>query len=157
MAVHERAWYVVVPHHAHGARVARQRLATELHGLLPTGVLQDTIAVVAELVGNAVRHARPLPGGVIRVAWRLARTTGGVRVQVRVTDGGGPRLPRPRAAGPDSMDGRGLAIVSALARRWGVLPAGAGQCVWAELGAAELSRAEASSAELGTPREAAGG
>ena len=39
--------------------------------VVPPTLLADVIAVLAELVGNAVRHAEPLPGGVIRVAWRL--------------------------------------------------------------------------------------
>ena len=71
MAVAERAWCVVVPHHASGARLARHRLAAELSGLIRPQLLADVIAVVAELVGNAVRHADPLPGGVVRVAWRM--------------------------------------------------------------------------------------
>src|SRR5262245_25270275 len=71
-AASERAWCVVVPHHARGARLARHRLANALRGLVPSELLADTVAVAAELVGNAVRHADPLPGGVIRVAWRVA-------------------------------------------------------------------------------------
>jgi len=69
--IHEQAWSIVVPHHASGAHVARHRLASELNGQLPPALLADTISVVAELVGNAVRHAEPLTGGVIRVAWRI--------------------------------------------------------------------------------------
>ena len=130
----DRVWVVVVPHHARGARVARHRLTGELAESLTQDLLGDVVAVVAELVGNAVRHARPLPGDVVRVAWRVR--SGGVRqsVEVRVTDGGGdPHAPHPRTAGLDSVDGRGLAIVSALADRWGVEHDGIGQSVWAEL------------------------
>jgi hypothetical protein len=57
-----------------------------------------------------------------------------VCVLLRVTDGGAERPPTARAANPESVDGRGLAIVSALARRWGVEREDDGQCVWAELG-----------------------
>jgi anti-sigma regulatory factor (Ser/Thr protein kinase) len=144
-AIHEQAWSIVVPHHARGAHVARHRLAAELRGQLPVAVLADTISVVAELVGNAVRHAEPLTGGVIRVAWRIAPADGGVFVEVRVTDGGSARTPVARVVGPDALDGRGLAIVAALARRWGVEREGPGHCVWAELGVprrAKLSRRE---------------
>jgi anti-sigma regulatory factor (Ser/Thr protein kinase) len=142
MAVQERAWSVVVPHHASGARLARQQLATELRGLIAPNLLGDVVAVVAELLGNAVRHADPLPGGVIRLVVRVSAAPaaaigagiGAAYVVLRVTDGGADGPPTVRVASPDSVDGRGLAIVSALARRWGVEREGEEQCVWAELG-----------------------
>lgn len=136
----ERAWCVVVPHHATGARQARHRLADELADVVPSTLLADLVAVLAELVGNAVRHADPLPGGVIRVAWRLRTTPAGPRVQVRVTDGGAPDGPRMRTADPDAMDGRGLHIVSGLSSRWGVDRDGLGQSVWAEFEPAGAAR-----------------
>jgi two-component sensor histidine kinase len=136
IAADDRAWTMVVPHHAKGARVARQRLAAELCDLIPASMLTDAVAVVAELLGNAVRHAAPLPGGVIRLAWRVGHAGEGAYVMVRVTDGGAAQLPAPRVASRDAVDGRGLTIVSALAQRWGVESEGDGQCVWAQLGAA---------------------
>jgi len=129
-AVAERAWCVVVPHHARGARVARHRLTEALTDLVDAERLSDATAVAAELVGNAVRHAAPLPGDVIRVAWRLMANR---RLQIRVTDGGSSVPPEVRDVGPDAIDGRGLTIVSALADRWGVERDGLGQVVWAEL------------------------
>jgi anti-sigma regulatory factor (Ser/Thr protein kinase) len=129
-AVAERAWSVEVPHHARGARLARHRLAAALHGLVSADRLADAIAVAAELVTNAVRHAAPLPGGVIRVAWRLLQNS---RVEIRVSDGGSVSPPAARRAQPDAVDGRGLTIVEALAARWGVERETTGQCVWAEL------------------------
>nr|MDT0659824.1 ATP-binding protein [Micromonospora sp. DSM 115978] len=124
---------MVVPHHPGGARLARQRLVAELCGAVPPAVLADLTAVLAELVGNAVRHAEGLPGGVIRVAWQLRPPAGSVGI--RVTDGGGATAPRLRVVGPESTDGRGLYIVAALAARWGVDRDGLGQSVWAELSA----------------------
>jgi len=129
--VADNSWCVVVPHHASGARFARHRLADVLGDLVPADLLADSIAVVAELVGNAVRHAAPLPGGVVRVAWQLGL---GGAVEIRVTDGGAESPPTARDAGTDAVDGRGLAIVAALAQRWGVEHDGLGQCVWAALG-----------------------
>ncbi|MFG1949570.1 ATP-binding protein [Micromonospora sp. NPDC048830] len=123
---------MVVPHQATGARLARHRLADELGGLVSPVLLADLVAVLAELVGNAIRHADPLPGGVVRVAWRLRPVSGGQVVQLRVTDGGATVGPRLRAASPDAVDGRGLHIVAGLASRWGVDRDGLGQCVWAE-------------------------
>jgi len=133
-AVAERSWCVVVPHHARGARLARHRLASELAPVISADLLADTIAVLAELVGNAIRHAKPLPGDVIRVAWRLRRDSKGDRISVRVTDGGDPdRTPTLRPLELDAVDGRGLRIVDRLAVRWGVEQDGLGQSVWAEL------------------------
>ncbi|GAA2713758.1 ATP-binding protein [Micromonospora olivasterospora] len=136
----ERSWCVVVPHHATGARLARHRLARELAGLVPPVLLADLVAVLAELVGNAVRHADPLPGGVVRVAWRLRPVSGGQAVQLRVTDGGAAAGPRLRATDPDAADGRGLHIVAGLASRWGVDRDGLGQSVWAEFDAAHAGQ-----------------
>ncbi|MCW6003002.1 ATP-binding protein [Micromonospora sp. CPCC 205371] len=135
MALAERAWCVVVPHHPRGARMARQRLVTELRDSLPPTLLADAVAVLAELVGNAVLHADPLPGGVIRVAWRL-RPGGGDEtpvLQVRVTDGGALAPPCIRTVPVDAIDGRGLGIVAALSDRWGVERDGLGQSVWADV------------------------
>jgi anti-sigma regulatory factor (Ser/Thr protein kinase) len=130
----ERSWCVVVPHHASGARLARRRLATELGAMVSPRLLADAVAVLAELVGNAIRHADPLPGDVVRVAWRLRTGSEGPAVSVRVTDGGSPlRRPALRVVGPEAVDGRGLRIVVALADRWGVERDGLGQSVWAEL------------------------
>ena len=83
--VAERAWCVIVPHHARGAHLARHRLAHELDALVTEDRLDDAVAIAAELVGNAVRHAAPLPGDVIRVAWRLLDDD---TLEIRVTDGG---------------------------------------------------------------------
>jgi anti-sigma regulatory factor (Ser/Thr protein kinase) len=132
-ALAERAWCVVVPHHPSGARLARHRLAAELGDAIRPTLLADAVAVVAELVGNAVRHADPLPGGVVRVAWRLRPSGPGPSVEVRVTDGGANDPPHVRLVGPEATDGRGLTIVAALADRWGVDRDGLGQSVWAEL------------------------
>jgi anti-sigma regulatory factor (Ser/Thr protein kinase) len=128
----ERTWCVVVPHQPRGARVARQRLAAALAGLVSQERMSDAMSIAAELVGNAVRHALPLPGGVVRVAWHLLVGGG---LLIKVTDGGSANSNAPMIRPPsaDAVDGRGLAIVAALSRRWGVERDGLGQCVWAEL------------------------
>ncbi|MEV1333442.1 ATP-binding protein [Micromonospora costi] len=131
---------MVVPHHASGARLARHRLAADLADLVPPTLLADLVAVLAELVGNAVRHARPLPGGVVRVAWRLRGSVDSPGIQLRVTDGGAAEGPRMRTADPDAADGRGLHIVAGLASRWGVDRDGLGQSVWAEFDPTGLTR-----------------
>jgi anti-sigma regulatory factor (Ser/Thr protein kinase) len=110
--------------------VARHRVADELRSLVSADRLADAAAIAAELVGNAVRHAAPLPGDVVRVAWRLLASGD---LEIRVTDGGSPAGPQMRVAAPDAIDGRGLTIVAALADRWGVECDGLGQCVWASI------------------------
>ncbi|WP_051799836.1 ATP-binding protein [Catenuloplanes japonicus] len=128
-----RSWNLVVPHHAQGVRAARRRMTQELTGAITAGLLCDVVTVVAELLSNAIRHARPLPGGVIRLSWRLRRAAGNARVlEVRVTDGGAATGPRVREAGPRAIDGRGLGIVAALARCWGTDRDASGHSVWAE-------------------------
>lgn len=141
MALAERSWCVVVPHHARGARTARHRLTTALTGVAPPALLADMVAVLAELVGNAVLHADPLPGGVVRVAWRLRTGGSDPMAEIRVTDGGAPEAPHLRELDPEATEGRGLQIVAALSTRWGVERDGLGRCVWAELTAAAADAA----------------
>src|SRR5215468_1442919 len=134
LVVAERAWSVVVPHQARGARVARHRLATELTGAVDPELVADAAVVVGELVGNAVRHARPLPGDTVLVRWRVRAELNRQYLELRVTDGGGaPGHPRLCTVGPDAVNGRGLTIVAALADQWGVEQVADEQCVWARL------------------------
>ncbi|MGH3647482.1 MAG: ATP-binding protein [Micromonosporaceae bacterium] len=118
-------------HHPSSASVIRRQLLADLavSGCGPE-FADDSAAVATELIGNAVRHARPLPGGVLAVAWRMQREG----LEIRVTDGGSPKTPLQRRVPPESLNGRGLAIVASLAGRWGVAPDERGRCVWAWLG-----------------------
>lgn len=133
MSATEPAWSVVVPHHPRGAGQARTHMAARLSSLVRPELLTDALAVAAELVGNAVRHANALPGDVIRVTWQVRFVAGAETVAVRVTDGGAATAPSVRRADSDAVDGRGLSIVAALADDWGVETDGAGQSVWADI------------------------
>ena len=79
-------------------------------------MIGDATLVVSELVGNSVRYATPLPGGVLEVSWAVDPDC----VRLQVSDGGGRSVPVRHDAGPEDVRGRGLAIVAALAREWGV-------------------------------------
>lgn len=108
---------LTVRHAMESAGQVRRRLVDELTRRGVAGEIVDDAALLAsELVGNAVRYAHPLPGDVLMVHWE----TGGGRLLLRVTDGGGRDAPHMQDAGPRDTRGRGLAIVDALAARWGV-------------------------------------
>ncbi len=129
----DRAWSVSIPHHPLGARTARASLSTELSAEVGPDLLADAAVVIAELVGNAIRHAAPLPGDVVRVSWRVRYLANANLITIAVTDGGADCRPIVRRADPESLDGRGLAIVEALSDAWGVERDGVGQTVWAEI------------------------
>ncbi|MGW7436663.1 ATP-binding protein [Streptomyces sp. NPDC054849] len=87
--------------------------------------------LLSELVTNAVRHARAPQGRDIGV--RLARYEGVLRVEV--ADAGPAVKLTPQVVAEWDERGRGLAIVAALAERWGCCPRrhGIGKALWAEV------------------------
>jgi two-component sensor histidine kinase len=122
---------LTVRHGAESAGRVRRHLVDELiRRGLSGAVVEDAALLVSELVSNAVRYAKPLPGDVLRVAWDLV----GSHLLLKVTDGGGMDAPHRQDAGPRDTRGRGLAIVEAVAVRWGVERVdGNRSTVWAEL------------------------
>lgn len=83
------------------------------------------VAVLSELVANAVVHARVPPGREIRT--RFVPLEDGVRIEVHDAS---DEPPVPRV--PDESGGYGLALVSGLSARWGVgKRRGVGKYVWA--------------------------
>lgn len=97
---------------------------------LSAELVGESEIVVSELVANSVRHARPLHDGNLRVHWRSSRGA----VEVEVTDGGGPTVPRPSPQSAYAPAGRGLRIVRSLAHEWGVRQEDGDSTVWAALG-----------------------
>jgi anti-sigma regulatory factor (Ser/Thr protein kinase) len=102
---------------------------------LASRVVEDALVVVTELVGNAVRHARPLrgprPSGVVMLRWDAT----GPDVRIDVTDGGGSLQPHVEPLSLVDTGGRGLAIVSAVASDWGVISDGERVTVFAVVSA----------------------
>ena len=123
---------VLLPCAPASVAVARQRLTADLDaaGIVHAAV-GDAALVVSELLSNAIRHARPLPGASFQVAWAVEDGS----VEVAVSDGGAPTRPHPAHASVSSLGGRGLDIVEYLARTWGVRTDSAGLTVWAVLAA----------------------
>ena len=96
-----------------------------------------TELIVSELVTNAIRHARPLADGCLRVRWKVR----GEVVELEVTDGGGDTAPVPAPAAVWVSSGRGLRIIRSLAHEWGVGEDKGGQTVWAAVGGPSRRRA----------------
>jgi len=89
------------------------------------GVIDSARLLLSELVVNAVLHART------RVSVRLSCVDGVVRFEVE--DASPVPIDGPRLVAPDVPNGRGLAIVDALADAWGSTTTQDGKYVWFEL------------------------
>ncbi len=108
---------VVLPYQRASAGVARHRLREVLEQqAVARQVIDDAALVVSELVGNAVLHGSPLRHGHLLLEWHDEADG----VCLCVIDGGGHTVPAPRNAEPTDSSGRGLGIVDAVARDWGV-------------------------------------
>ena len=103
---------------------ARRFVTSALAELDVEDVSEVAGLLASELVTNAVLHA----GGTIRV--RVSAGDGTVRVAVEDTSSSHPV---PRRASDGDRSGRGLALVTHLAERWGVDDLDVGKEVWFEL------------------------
>ncbi|TDD63525.1 ATP-binding protein [Actinomadura darangshiensis] len=119
---------VLLPHAPSSVAVARRRLSSELadSGVYES-IVDDATVIVSELISNALRHARPLPSGQVRVCW-LRR---GDVLELEVSDGGAMTEPRRGPGTLSSLGGRGLGIVEALSEGWGVRHEDGSTTVWA--------------------------
>ncbi|ROP46563.1 SpoIIE family protein phosphatase [Streptomyces sp. PanSC9] len=100
-------------------RLVRERLLT---WCLPHAV-ETAELLVSEVVTNAVRHAQG-----DRIGLRVVRTDA---LLFEVTDDE-PALPAMLSAGPLDESGRGLRVLSRLAREWGASTSGHRKTVWFE-------------------------
>ena len=127
----ERPRTIRVPWTAPAVPKIRRAIVADLQGRDVTPeIVGEAEIVISELVANAIRHAKPLADGTIRVHWKVKA---GV-VEVEVSDGGGPSTPRPAPRSVWASSGRGLRIVRSLAHEWGVTEERNGRTVWASLG-----------------------
>ncbi|WP_235991087.1 ATP-binding protein [Streptomyces ureilyticus] len=81
-----------------------------------TMLTDDATLVVSELVTNAIKHGKGRPVGL-----RVRRSAYELRIEV--TDGTATPA-RLRSAGVADENGRGLFLVAAVAKEWGVSPDG---------------------------------
>jgi len=110
---------------------ARRFVATTLEEWQLGPLLETVTLLTSELVTNAIVHAGSEVDVVVRLTGEAAR--------VEVTDRS-DALPALRTAAEEEGSGRGLALVEALARRWGTrhLVSG-GKTVWFEITRASAS------------------
>ena len=87
-------------------------------------LVADACLVASEMAANAVTHARS--------AFEVAVTCADGAVRIMVSDNG-PGAAEAHAVDPLEIRGRGLAIVSDVADRWGCDTVPGGKVVWAEL------------------------
>ncbi len=118
-------WQTTLP----GRPGALQELRRWAETLLPPCPARDDVITVAvELGTNAVKYTASGQDGwfTAQITWHTAM------VRVAVQDSGAPQGPR-RLDDPAGEHGRGLAIVHALAVRYGVSGGPPGRLVWADL------------------------
>jgi anti-sigma regulatory factor (Ser/Thr protein kinase) len=105
--------------------LAREFVRDRLEHWQATDQIEYAVLVATELVTNAVLHAR--------TQIHLTVSVDESRVRVEVYDEN-TRLPTVAAIDPDATSGRGLALVAAVARSWGIEHHPHGKVVWAEIG-----------------------
>ncbi|WP_343239998.1 ATP-binding protein [Streptomyces sp. SID12488] len=96
----------------------------------------DVELCVTELVGNVIRHVGEGTPVFVRVG-----CVDGARIRVEVSDPDPRALPVLLGATGADESGRGLALLGALAVRWGVEVEAVGKTVWCELAGAGVPRA----------------
>jgi two-component sensor histidine kinase len=117
----------MLPFETRSAGAVRSRIAVLLgdHGVR-VDVVADACAVMSELVGNALRHARPLADGRLEVTVVLDDGS----VFLSVADGGAGTVPSVVSPTPLARSGRGLGIVHSLTSDWGVKETADGNTVF---------------------------
>lgn len=112
-------WDRALPFDPASVPVVRRQIGSTLRSCgVDSTTADDAMLVVTELVSNALRHARPLPSGTLRVRCALRQDV----VRIEVTDGGASTRPHIVNPPATALGGRGLSIVDELAETWGVRP-----------------------------------
>jgi anti-sigma regulatory factor (Ser/Thr protein kinase) len=100
---------------------AARRFVVESLSGMSQETLDNAALVVSELATNCVLHA----GGDFLITVTASRTE--IRIEVTDSGAGTVQIQHPS---PDEAHGRGLQIVNALSRDWGIQPARRGKTIW---------------------------
>ncbi len=123
------AWQLILHPAGPAAGQARQATREVLASWRAAHLEETAVLLVSELVTNSVRHA---DSSGAMLALRLQITNAALRIEVHDGD---PRWPRPVVPAELDESGFGLALVDALASKWGVSDTATGKAVWVELDA----------------------
>ena len=119
---------LTLPHVPSSATRARRALVDHLDLVgVPEETVGDAELAISELVGNAVRHARPCSAGGLIACWQIDLNM----LRIDVLDGGAETLPELHLSTAEEPFGRGLEIIAAIAGDWGVDRQDDGTRVWA--------------------------
>ncbi len=121
---------------ADAARAGRHFVRQEIVARGATAFADDAALVASELLANAHQHGEP------PIVVCVSGDAAGIRLEISDTSSRPPVRP---AASSSNMTGRGLALVDALAARWGVARSAGevGKVVWAEFTASSTEAAAA--------------
>ena len=104
---------------------ARRFVRTRCHALgMDVDACDTAVLLTSETVTNAFTHGRS------EARIRLSAVPGALLVEVADDNS---RHPKRQEDDPDALDGRGLAIVDLMSRRWGVRDDPYGKTVWFEV------------------------
>jgi anti-sigma regulatory factor (Ser/Thr protein kinase) len=120
-----RVRQVALPTDGQAAGIARRVTRDALSSWQLKHLADSAALVVSELVANALQHAHADPPEL-----RLQSAGNWLRVEVHDGDHHPAKV---RATAALKETGRGLVLVEAIARRWGVRKTEVGKAVWAEL------------------------
>lgn len=118
---------IVLEPHPSSAAEARRWVREQLRLLGREDLVDSAVLATSEVVTNAILHART------RITVRVVDTADAVHGErVCISDLSGEPLRAVREQGEVWSSGRGLRILSAVTRRWGVDAEHPGKCVWFE-------------------------
>ncbi|EIV95482.1 SpoIIE family protein phosphatase [Frankia sp. QA3] len=141
---------ITLPPTPDSPRSARRFVLETLRGRLDDDLLDSALLLVTELVTNVVVHAGTAATVDVRQEGRGVRVGVADRHPVRIGMARVKKVdvPRPPSAFPEEADfgidglredGRGLALVDALAASWGTEHRPGGKTVWFRLGSADVA------------------
>ena len=106
-----------LPFVASAPNFARTELAAFLTiNRIESGIIDNALIVLSEMIANAVSHGVPDEQGMMEVGWSIR----GTNLELEVADAGDCDSLVPVPFDEDSLSGRGLSIISQLASDWSV-------------------------------------